>query len=49
MCAPLQYIRRLGETDPEGDLTERFFALCPEHKDNIYSVVPATVSGDEDM
>ncbi len=44
-----EYIRRLGETDSEGELTERFFALCPEHKDNIYGVVPPTVNGDEDM
>ncbi len=44
-----EYIRRLGETDPEGEVTEQFFALCPEHKDNIYGVVPPTVSADDDM
>ena len=43
-----EYIRRLGESDPDGELTERFFALCPEHKDNVYGVVSAG-GGDDDM
>jgi hypothetical protein len=43
-----EYIRRLGENDPDGELTERFFALCPEHKDNIYSVV-SPGGGDDGM
>jgi hypothetical protein len=43
-----EYVRRLDETYPDGELTEQFFALCPEHKDNIYNVV-APSGGDDDM
>lgn len=35
-----ELVARLQERDREGELFERFAALCPRHKDNIYSVVP---------
>lgn len=35
--ASSEFFRRIGEVDPEGEITQRFFELCPTHKDNIMS------------
>lgn len=32
-------VERAQEDDPEGKRFEKFSSLCPDHKDNIYSVV----------
>ncbi|HUP00339.1 MAG TPA: hypothetical protein VM737_02305 [Gemmatimonadota bacterium] len=34
-----EWARRMDEQDPDGEMSDRFFGLCPEHKDNIYDVV----------
>lgn len=34
----------LGEGDPEGEMFQAFAELCPDHKDNIYTVVRPPVA-----